>query len=221
MPRYRYSIFRVFRSIDCRSATEFQRGWMKEDKVGTPDQKRQQPLFLRLVASGAPFGNGSHYRSMDGWVGKRKRARPASVPLRPAIPLSLFLLSRVPSPPFSPSSFNPISLSHSSVKISPAFFLSPASVTCSSSPLGFRYLIKSSYDEKEEDPREREIRRGSSISLGYQSDHAFSRKKNWGMIMRGRRKPRWKGMRFSRVRIKILTQQHGLLIHLSDYASVL
>jgi len=122
--------FSEFRSIGCvsRSATEFQRGWMKEDKVSTPHQKRQQPLFLRLVASGAPFGSGSHYRSMDGWVGKRKRARPASVSLRPAIPLSLFLLSRVPSPPFSPSSFNPISLSHSPVKTSPAFFLSSASV---------------------------------------------------------------------------------------------
>lgn len=30
--------------------------WMKENKVDTPDQKRQQPLFLCLVASGAPFG---------------------------------------------------------------------------------------------------------------------------------------------------------------------
>jgi len=155
MPQYQYSIFRVFRSIGCRSATEFQRGWMKEDKVGTPDQKRQQPLFLRLVASGAPFGNGSHYRSMDGWErGKGLVQRPC--PFVPQSPfLSFSFLASLHHPSRRPLLI--LSLSHSPVKTSPAFFLSPTSVTCSSSPLGFRYLIKSSYNEKEEDPREREI----------------------------------------------------------------
>lgn len=49
--------FPNFRSIGCISGSATGNwGWTKEYKVGTPDQKRQQPLFLCLVASGAPFG---------------------------------------------------------------------------------------------------------------------------------------------------------------------
>lgn len=126
-------------------------------------------------------------RWMDG-VGKGKRARPASVPPRPAVPLSLFLLPRVPSPTPLAVLFRSC-LSHSLSRGSPRFLplsrfrylLPPPSFP------GFRYLIKSSYDEKDEDSaRSGRIRRSFSIPFYGPLKRPCSREKNWGMIMRGR-----------------------------------
>lgn len=91
-------------------------------------------------------------RIIDRWmvgVGKGKRARPASVPLHPVVLFlsfsflaSLHHSSRYPLPI--------LSLSFS--RWSPCFLPLSCFRYLLSVLLGFRYLIKSSYDEKDEDP---------------------------------------------------------------------
>lgn len=159
------------------------------------DERRRTKLVRRTRNGSSPYfcdssrpvhpsGGGSHYRSMDGRGGKGEKGSSSIRAPSSRGPLSLFLPPGVPFAPFSPSSFDPISLSPSLAEAI-ALSLSPASVTCSS--LGFRYLIKSSYDEKDEDStRSERIRRGSFIRFYGPPKRPCSRERNWGMIMRGR-----------------------------------
>lgn len=138
------------------------------------------PYFCDSSRPVHPSGSGSHYRSMDGRGGKgEKGSSSVRGPLVPRSPFSLSPSPCVPSPTsLRLSSSDPVFLSLSFVlSLNPpcAFSLAPASVTCSPAPFGFRYLIKSSYDEKDEDPARRT--RGSVVVLpflftGRRSRHA-------------------------------------------------
>lgn len=98
----RYSIPRVSKlsvASPDRLATGYRRDGTKEDKVGYAGPETAAALIsaTRRVRCTLRVADRIIDRWMDG-VGKGKRARPASVPPRPAVPLSLFLLPRVPSP---------------------------------------------------------------------------------------------------------------------------
>lgn len=170
-------------------------------------------------SSGAPFGVADRIidRWMDG-VGKgEKGSSSARVPSRLAIPLSIFLPPRVPSS-------SPLAVPFPILSLSVSRWSLPCSLPLSRFrylPLGFRYLIKSSYDEKDEDPTKRA---GGSVVAPpflFTSHRLCSREKNWGMIMRGRWKPRWEGVRFSR-ELKLLRSStivgciHGLLANFEE-----
>lgn len=119
-------------------------------------------------------------RIIDRWmvrVGKGKRARPASPPC-PLVPRSPFSLSPSSRPFITPLAVLLRSYLSQSPVEAPAFSLPPASVTCSSALHGFRYLIKSSYDEKDEDPGNGRTRRSSSISFYRPTRRPCSRERN-------------------------------------------
>lgn len=100
------------------------------------DERRRTKLVRRTRNGSSPYfcdssrpvhpsDGGSHYRSMDGRIGKGKRARSASVPPRlPRFPFSLSP-SWHPFIPFSLSSSDPASLffSRGSHRSLPLFYL--------------------------------------------------------------------------------------------------
>jgi len=149
MPRYRYSIFRVSKysvaSPDRRRNSKGG-GW-RRTKLVRRTRNGSSPYFCDSSRPVHPsVADRIIDRWMDGWErGKGLVQRPC--PFVPQSPfLSFSFLASLHHPSRRPLLI--LSLSHSPVKTSPAFFLFPASVTCFSAPVDFRYLIKSSYDEK-------------------------------------------------------------------------
>lgn len=131
--RYRDIQFPEFRSYRLR----LQIGWRR----GTGGMERRRTKLVRRTRNGSspyfcdssrpvhPSGSGSHYRSMDGRGGKgEKGSSSVRAPASRGPPFSLSPSSRPFTHP-SRRSLPILSLSFSLVE-APAFFLSPASVTC-------------------------------------------------------------------------------------------
>lgn len=190
--RYRDIQFPEFRSYRSR----LQIGWRR----GTGGMERRRTKLVRRTRNGSspyfcdssrpvhPSGSGSHYRSMDGRGGKgEKGSSSVRAPRVPRSPFLSFSFLASLHPPLSPLSSDPVSLILS--RGSPRFLpLSRFRYLLPPPPFpGFRYLIKSSYDEKDEDSaRSGRIRRSFSVPFYGPLKRPCSREKNWGMIMRGR-----------------------------------